>query len=159
MTYLAAQRAACSWAPTKETSWPVRKAMTRYAALAVQTTSWGEMATTSSTAVRKATPWAAMMAMTLSTVGRATMAKVPFSSLGTGAMTLSTADRATMGIWWASVARTSSSAGRATILGWTQLQQVSLAMMGSGTSSIVVKAGTHTMLRRSTTWTAAARRS
>src|SRR5829696_10036850 len=101
MTYLAALRAPCSWVPTKETtSWPERKAMTRYAALAVQTTSWGEMATTSSTAVREETAWAAMMAMTSSTAGRATMGGQSLS-LATGARTSSTADRATMGIWWA----------------------------------------------------------
>jgi hypothetical protein len=56
----------------------------------------GEMATTSSTAVRKETAWAAMMAMTSSTAGRVTM-----------------------GIWWALAATTSSTAGRATIQSWT----------------------------------------
>src|SRR5215217_6983000 len=51
-TYLVAHRVACSKAPTKETSWPERKVMTRYAALAVKTSSWGALATTSSTAGR-----------------------------------------------------------------------------------------------------------
>ena len=38
-TYPAAPRAACSWAPTKETGWPVMRARTRYVPLAVVTIS------------------------------------------------------------------------------------------------------------------------
>jgi hypothetical protein len=59
MTYLAAPRAACSWAPTNPTSKTVLTAMTRYAALAVTRTSGEETATTSSTAGRATTPWRA----------------------------------------------------------------------------------------------------
>src|SRR5215212_1507706 len=85
----------------------------------------------------------------------------------TMATTPSTADRATMGLGaWR--AKTSSTVGQATI-SWTEDRATPSTVggasyypgagMGSGTSSIAVKAGTHILLTRKTTWTAAARRS
>jgi hypothetical protein len=50
MTYPAAPRAACSPAPTDQTNWTMRSAMTRYAVLVGQTISTEGWAATSSTA-------------------------------------------------------------------------------------------------------------
>src|SRR5918995_2789406 len=56
-TYRAAQRAACSWAPTRMTGCTVRTATTRYVASAVRTLSWEDAATTSSTLGRAMTAY------------------------------------------------------------------------------------------------------
>jgi hypothetical protein len=85
--------------------------------------------------------------------GRATI-RMPSAA---GAMTSSTADQATI-TCRAGAATTSSTADQATIQGWTEVG-LGGPTMGTGTRSIAVKAGTHIGLRRSTMWTAVARRS
>src|SRR5829696_3174170 len=74
-TYLAAPRAACSQAPTKQTCWPVKPARMKCAALVVQVTSTEEMATTLYTAGRVTTTISTEeLATTSSTLGRVTTA-------------------------------------------------------------------------------------
>src|SRR5215218_95104 len=129
-TYPAAPGVACSWAPTNQTSWAARMAMTRYvASAALKTISTEEKAVRSSTGAGALTQLMEKRAMMSSTEVTGTTS------------------------WSQARARMSSMAAMATIF------LVAPIVSGSGTSSIAAKARTNTLLTITTMWTAIARRS
>src|SRR5215217_9582522 len=87
MTYPAAPRVACSWAPRDQTRpdlatlpgqvWMGGTAMTRYVALAVQTISSMDQAMTSSTGVAVTMIWSQTVATTSSMAGMVTICLLP----------------------------------------------------------------------------------
>src|SRR5215216_5265141 len=94
MTYPAAPRVACSWAPTDQTrpdqgnlpgqAWMVGTAMTRYVALAAQTRSSMDQAMTSSTPGRAMTMCTQIRAKTSSMAGMVTICLLPMTVMGGG---------------------------------------------------------------------------
>src|SRR5215218_6971488 len=118
MTYPAAPRVACSWAPTNQTgylltgqAWMVGTAMTRYVPLAVQTTSSMDQAMTSSTGVTVTMIWSQTVATTSSMAGMATISFIPMMMGGTSSIAVlaGTNTLLTRTTMWIAAARRSSS--------------------------------------------------